>query len=51
VGRGRERAKAIVAFACVLGLDGADKAAVGAIAGPLQQALRIGKTDLGLLLT
>jgi len=48
---GRERAKAIVAFACVLGLDGADKAAVGAMAGPLQQALRIGKTDLGLLLT
>jgi predicted MFS family arabinose efflux permease len=47
----RDRAKVVLAFACVLGLDGADKAAIGAMAKPLQHAFHIGQTDLGLLLT
>jgi predicted MFS family arabinose efflux permease len=48
---GRERAQTIIAFACVLGLDGADKGAIGAMADQLQRALHIGNTDLGLILT
>lgn len=48
---GMERARVIVVFACVLGLDGADKGSVGAMAQPVQAAFGIGKTELGLLLT
>lgn len=48
---GMDRARAIVVFACVLGLDGADKGSVGAMAQPIQQAFGIGETELGLLLT
>ncbi|HEX5474443.1 MAG TPA: MFS transporter [Vicinamibacterales bacterium] len=44
-------ARAILLFAGVLALDGADASAVGAMAAPLQQAFHIGKTELGLLLT
>jgi len=48
---GAERARVIVTLAAVLALDGADKGSVGVMAGPLQEAFHIGKTDFGLLLT
>lgn len=48
---GSARAKVIAAFASVLALEGADLGAVGAMAGPLQHALGITKTELGLLLS
>lgn len=41
----------IVLLACVLGLDSADKATVGAIAVELEHAFHIGNTDIGLLVT
>ncbi len=43
--------RAVITCACVLGLDGVDKGAIGAMARPLQHAFGIGRTDLGLLLT
>ncbi|HET7588004.1 MAG TPA: MFS transporter, partial [Gammaproteobacteria bacterium] len=41
----------IVLLACVLGLDAADKATVGAIAVKLEEALNIGNVQIGLLVT
>lgn len=43
--------RVILIFACVLGLSSADVATVGASATQLRQALGIGNTDLGLLVT
>jgi MFS family permease len=48
---GADRARVILSFAAVLGLDGADKGSIGAMAGPLRSAFHVGQTDLGLLLT
>lgn len=48
---GRDRAKVVVTFAAVLGLDGADKGSIGTMAGPLQHAFHVGTTECGLLLT
>lgn len=48
---GPARLRVVVLLACVLGLDSADKATVGAVAGPLESALHIGNTDIGLLVT
>jgi predicted MFS family arabinose efflux permease len=48
---GPARLKVIVLLACVLGLDAADKATVGAIAPQLEQALGIGNVQVGLLVT
>lgn len=47
---GPARTRVIVTLACVLGLDSADKATVGTSATQLQQALGIGKAQIGLLL-
>jgi MFS family permease len=47
---GRARRQVVVAFACVLALDSADKATVGANATQLQSAFGIGKAQIGLLL-
>ena len=47
---GRERARVITTLAAVLALSAADTAAVGAAGPQLQQALHIGKTEIGLLL-
>lgn len=47
---GRARRQVVVAFACILALDSADKATVGANATQLQSALGIGKAQIGLLL-
>lgn len=48
---GRARLKVIILLACVLGLDAADKATVGAIAAPLKSALHIGNVEVGWLVT
>jgi len=48
---GRARLRVIVLLACVLGLDTADKSAVGASAVQLKAALGIGNAQLGLLTT
>ncbi|MGH8161397.1 MAG: MFS transporter [Gammaproteobacteria bacterium] len=48
---GRARFRVIVLLACVLGLDAADKATIGAIAVDLEQALHIGNVQVGLLVT
>lgn len=48
---GRERLRIITLLACVLSLDAADKATVGAVATPLQHALHIGPVQLGWLIT
>jgi MFS family permease len=48
---GRERARVVVALACVLALSSADGATVGASAQPLRRALHISNTDIGLLVT
>lgn len=46
---GRARARVILVLAFVLGLDGSDKGAVGAMAAQLQQAFNVGTTEIGLL--
>jgi MFS family permease len=46
---GRARSKVILLLACVLALDVADTATVGAVAGSLEKALSIGNTKIGLL--
>lgn len=46
---GRARLRVIVVLACVLGLDAADKATVGALAVELKQALGLGNLQLALL--
>jgi MFS family permease len=48
---GRERARVIVALACVLALSSADGATVGASAAALRKDLHIHNTDIGLLVT
>lgn len=48
---GPARLKVIGLLACVLGLNSADMATVGAIAVPLKQALHIGNLQIGLLVT
>lgn len=46
---GPARTRVVVLLACVLALDSADKATVGAVAGELERALHITNTGLGLL--
>jgi MFS family permease len=46
---GPVRARVILLFAIVLGLNGADAATVGAVAPQLETALHIGNTKVGLL--
>src|SRR5690349_19477262 len=48
---GRARLKVIVLLACVLSLDAADKATVGAVAAPMKAALGIGNLQIGWLVT
>ena len=48
---GQARLQVIALLACVLGLQSADNATVGAIAAPLSADLGIGNTQIGLLLT
>jgi predicted MFS family arabinose efflux permease len=47
---GKRRRRVIVTFAAVLALDSADKATVGTNATQLQDALDIGRPEIGLLL-
>jgi predicted MFS family arabinose efflux permease len=46
---GQAKARAILLLGAVLGLNSADSGAVGALADQLEQALRIGHTQLGVL--
>lgn len=46
---GPARTRVVMLLACVLALDAADMATVGAIAGPLEHALDIGNTQIGIL--
>ena len=48
---GQARLQVIALLACVLGLQSADNATVGAIAAPLSADLGIGNTQIGLLVT
>lgn len=48
---GPARLRVVVLLACVLALDSADKATVGATAVQLERALDIGNTEVGLLVT
>jgi predicted MFS family arabinose efflux permease len=48
---GSARLRVIVLLACVLALDSADKATVGAVAAQLEKDMGIGNTQIGLLLT
>jgi MFS family permease len=48
---GRERTRLVIVLACVLALNGADAATVGAAARPLRHALHISNTDIGLLVS
>jgi predicted MFS family arabinose efflux permease len=48
---GAARLRVITLLACVLALESADSATIGAIAAPLEAALHIGNTQLGLLVT
>lgn len=48
---GPARLKVILLLACVLGLDSADKATIGALAVELEAALHINNTEVGLLVT
>jgi MFS family permease len=48
---GWARLKVLALLACVLAMDSADKATVGAIAVPLKHSLHIGNIDIGLLVT
>jgi len=45
------QARHVMLLAAVLGLSAADTATVGAIAGPLERALDVGNTQIGLLVT
>jgi MFS family permease len=46
---GRKRLRVVALLACVLALDAADKATVGAVATQLERDLHIGNLQLGLL--
>lgn len=48
---GQVRLRVIALLACVLGLQSADNATVGAVAAPLSADLHIGNTQIGLLVT
>jgi len=48
---GPARLRVVILLACVLALDSADKATIGATAAQLEQALHIGNTKIGLLVT
>jgi MFS family permease len=48
---GRQRLKVIALLACVLALDAADKATIGAVAAQLEHDLHIGNVEVGLLVT
>ncbi len=48
---GQRRLRVIVLLACVLGLNSADSATVGAVATELERSLRIGNLQIGLLVT
>jgi predicted MFS family arabinose efflux permease len=48
---GPARLKVIVLLACVLSLDAADKATVGAVATPIKAALHVGNLQIGWLVT
>jgi len=48
---GAERTRIVVVLACVLALNGADFATVGASATELRHGLHISNTDIGLLVT
>jgi len=48
---GAARLRVIVLLACVLALDAADKASIGATAVQLERDLHIGNTSIGLLVT
>jgi predicted MFS family arabinose efflux permease len=48
---GPARLKVIVLLACVLSLDAADKATVGAVATPMKAALHVGNLQIGWLVT
>jgi predicted MFS family arabinose efflux permease len=48
---GRQRLHVVALLAAVLGLQNADNATVGAVAAPLEAALHISTTELGLLST
>lgn len=48
---GPARLKVIALLACVLGLDAADKATVGAVAAQIEAALRVGNLEIGWLVT
>jgi predicted MFS family arabinose efflux permease len=47
---GPARLQIILALACILALDTADKATVSAVAGSLEEVFDIGNTDIGLLI-
>lgn len=46
---GKARLRFIFMLACILALDSADKATLGAVAGQLKQALHINDLEVGLL--
>lgn len=46
---GPARARVIVLFGCVLALNSADTATIGAVAPQLEHAMKIGNTEIGLL--
>ncbi|HET6905930.1 MAG TPA: MFS transporter, partial [Rhodanobacteraceae bacterium] len=46
---GRKRLRVVALLACVLALDAADKATVGAVAAQLEHDLHIGNVQIGLL--
>ncbi len=46
---GAARARAVLVLGAVLGLDGADKGTVSAMAGPIKTAFQVGNTKIGLL--
>ena len=48
---GSARLRVIVLLACVLALDSADKATVGAVAAQLEKDMNIGNPQIGLLVT
>ncbi|WP_328661059.1 MFS transporter [Streptomyces sp. NBC_00334] len=48
---GADRARAVLVLGAVLGLDGADKGTVSAMAGPLKDAFDVGNIEIGLLAT
>lgn len=48
---GSVRRRTVILLACVLGLDSADKGAIGALAAELERTLHINNTQVGLLVT